>query len=53
VQYGRGLPVAETIPNDLIMIRMHPNLTEEDVEDIAHAVRKVIEYYLQHQEDTL
>jgi len=53
VQYGHGLPVAETIPNDLIMIRMNPNLTEEDVADIAHAVRKVVKHYLQHQGDAL
>lgn len=51
VQYGSGLPVAETIPNDLIMIRIHPNLTEDDIADIAHAIRKVVQHYLQHQED--
>jgi perosamine synthetase len=52
VQYGSGLPVAETIPNDLIMIRMNPNLTEEDIADIAYAVRKVVEYFSQHQENS-
>jgi perosamine synthetase len=40
-QYERRLPNAEQLPNELVMIRMSPNLQEEDINDIAVAVRKV------------
>ncbi len=48
VTYGSGLAVAESLPNDLIMLRMNPFLNEEDIEDIAQAIRKVIHYYKTH-----
>lgn len=48
VTYGSGLPVAESLPNDLIMIRMNPLLSEEDLGDIALAIQKVIQYYAVH-----
>mgnify|MGYP005855343297 CR=1 FL=1 len=48
--YGSGLLAAESLPNDLVMIRMNPNLTEEDLGDIAIAIRKVTQYYIAEKE---
>jgi perosamine synthetase len=44
--YGWGtLPVAEKIADELLLLPMHPGLTEQDVIDIAEAVRKVADAY--------
>ncbi len=46
VVYGSGLPNAERLPNDLVRLPMSPNLQEEDLYDMAIAVRKVAEAFL-------
>jgi len=44
--YGRGtLPVAESIAEELLVLPMHPALSDQDVEDIAEATRKVAAAY--------
>lgn len=44
--YERGLcPNAEEIYNDILSIPLYPLLTDEDVEDVIHAVTKIIAYY--------
>ena len=44
--YGWGtLPVAEKIADELLLLPMHPELSEEDVRDIVGAVRKVASAY--------
>jgi len=53
VSYGSGLPVAESLPNDLIMIRMNPLLSEEDIEDIACAIQKVISFFISQESHSL
>ncbi len=45
LQYGGGLPCAERLPNDLVRLPLTPNLAEDDLEDIARALRKVMEYF--------
>jgi dTDP-4-amino-4,6-dideoxygalactose transaminase len=45
VQYGSGLPNAEQLPDDLVRLSMSPNLQEEDISDMATAVRKVAEAF--------
>jgi perosamine synthetase len=45
LHYGSGLPNAEGLPEDLVMIRMAPNLQSGDVEDIARAVKKVTDTF--------
>ncbi len=52
VHYGSGLPVAESLPNDLIMIRMNPLLSEEDIEDIALGIRKVMQHYVRSEKSS-
>jgi perosamine synthetase len=47
VQYGSGLPQSEQLPNDLVMIRMSPNLEREDIRDIARAVQKVTKAFIE------
>lgn len=46
VIYGSGLPNAEQLPNDLVRLSMSPNLQEEDIHDMATAVRKVAMAFL-------
>lgn len=44
--YKRGLcPNAERIYENIMSIPLYPALTDEDVEDVIHAVKKVIEAY--------
>ena len=44
--YERGLcPVAEEIYKGILSIPLYPRLTDQDVEDVIHAVRKVIAAY--------
>jgi perosamine synthetase len=45
LQYGSGLPRAESLPNDLVRLPLIPNLSEEDLADIAHGVSKVMNHY--------
>ena len=44
--YGWGtLPVAEKIADELLVLPMHPELSEQDLDDIVEAVRKVAGAY--------
>ena len=44
--YERGLcPVAEEIYKGILSIPLYPRLTDQDVEEVIHAVRKVIAAY--------
>ena len=44
--YGWGtLPVAEKIANELLLLPMHPGLSEQDLDDIVVATRKVAGAY--------
>ena len=43
--YGDGSPEAERLPEDLVMITMRPTYTENDIQDIAAGVSKVVDYY--------
>ena len=44
--YERGLcPVAEEIYKGILSIPLYPRLTDQDVEDVIHVVRKVIAAY--------
>ena len=45
--YEKGLcPVAEEIYKGIMSIPLYPSLTDAEVEDTIHAVRKIAEYYL-------
>ncbi len=44
--YERGLcPVAENIYENIMSIPLYPLLTDEDVEDVINAVKKIVRYY--------
>ena len=44
--YGLGtLPVAEKIASELLLLPMHPDLSERDLDDIVAATRKVADAY--------
>lgn len=44
--YGKGLcPNAEEVYKGIMSIPLYPKLTDEDVDDVIHAVTKVIENY--------
>lgn len=44
--YGKGLcPNAERYYEEVMSIPLYPALTDEDVEDVVHAVKKVVAYY--------
>ncbi len=44
--YGWGtLPVAEKIAGELLLLPMHPGLSEQDLDDIVEATRKVASAY--------
>jgi perosamine synthetase len=45
VEYGRGSPVAERLPHELVRLLMRPTFQEGDIEDIARGVRKVAMAY--------
>ena len=45
LQYGSGLPQAERLPNDLVRLPLTPNLSDDDLADIAMGVSKVMEYF--------
>ncbi len=45
LQYGSGLPRAEHLPNDLVRLPLIPNLSEDDLADIARGVSKVMEHF--------
>jgi perosamine synthetase len=49
VHYGSGLPVAESLPNDLVQLVMRPTFTESDLALIAQAILKVTQYFLAGQ----
>jgi UDP-4-amino-4,6-dideoxy-N-acetyl-beta-L-altrosamine transaminase len=44
--YQRGLcPVAEEIYKGILSIPLYPLLSDSDVEDVIHAVKKIVNYY--------
>ena len=44
--YKKGLcPDAEEVYKGIVSIPLYPGMTEQDVEDVIHAVTKVIENY--------
>lgn len=44
--YERGLcPIAEEIYKGILSIPLYPLLTDEDVDDVIHTVRKICNYY--------
>ena len=44
--YGAGTqPVAEKIAGELLVLPMHPDLSEQDVDDIVAATKKIAEAY--------
>jgi perosamine synthetase len=45
VEYGSGLPNAESLPKSLVMLLVNPSLRPEDIDDIAQGVRKVTNAY--------
>ena len=38
-------PAAEEVYKGIVTIPLYPKMTDEDVEDVIHAVKKVVEYY--------
>jgi perosamine synthetase len=45
LEYGHGLPVAERLPEELVRLPIAPNLSEEDLEETALAVKKVAKFF--------
>ena len=44
--YKKGLcPNAEAIYESIMSIPLYPKMTDQDVDDVIHAVKKVVEYY--------
>lgn len=44
--YKKGLcPNAEKLYEEIMSIPLNPSMTDEDVQDVIHAVRKLIDYY--------
>ncbi len=44
--FKKGLcPVAEKIYKGIMSIPLYPMMTDEDVEDVIHAVKKIVDYY--------
>lgn len=44
--YEKGIcPSAEKIYQNIVSIPLYPKMFDQDVEDVIHAVTKVIEYY--------
>ncbi len=44
--YEKGLcPNAEDVYRGIMSIPLYPKMTDQDVEDVIHAVKKVVEYY--------
>ena len=44
--YEKGLcPTAEEVYRGIMSIPLYPKMTDQDVEDVIHAIKKVVEYY--------
>ncbi len=44
--YKRGLcPNAETLYNGIMSLPLYPKMNDQDIEDVIHAVKKIVEYY--------
>jgi len=44
--YQKGIcPEAEAFYNSVMSIPLYPSLTDEEVQDVIHAVKKVVAYY--------
>ncbi len=49
--YQRGLcPQAEEVYKGIMSIPLYPKMTDQDVKDVIHAVKRVIKYYQKEQE---
>ena len=49
--YQKGLcPKAEAVYQEIMSIPLYPKMTDQDVEDVIHAVKKVICYYAKNKE---
>ena len=49
--YQKGLcPKAEAVYQEIMSIPLYPKMTDQDVEDVIHAVKKVICYYAKNEE---
>ena len=47
----KGLcPKAEAVYQEIMSIPLYPKMTDQDVEDVIHAVKKVICYYAKNKE---
>ena len=48
--YQKGLcPNAEKVYSEIMSIPLYPKMTDQDVEDVIHAVRKVVSWYKRDQ----
>lgn len=48
--YQKGLcPKAEEVYQEIMSIPLYPKMTDQDVEDVIHAVKKVIYCYAKNQ----
>ena len=44
--YKKGLcPNAENVYRRIISIPLYPKMTDDDVEDVINAVKKIVDYY--------
>ena len=44
--YEKGIcPIAEKIYSRILSIPLYPKMTDKDINDVVHAVKKVVEYY--------
>ena len=49
--YQKGIcPKAEAVYQEIMSIPLYPKMTDQDVEDVIHAVKKVICYYAKNKE---
>ena len=48
--YEKGLcPIAEEVYKGIMSIPLYPKMSDQDVEDVIHAVKKVVAYYRRNQ----
>ena len=44
--FKKGLcPIAEKVYNEILSLPLYPKMTDKDVDDVIHAVRKVVNFY--------
>ena len=50
--YQKGLcPNAEEVYKGIMSIPLYPKMTDQDVQDVIHAVRRIIKYYRKEREE--